>query len=273
VFFVELVLPFLIFAPRRLRFSAAYGTLLLEVCILLTGNYNWFNIQTMLLCLPLFDDAALRSLLPARLIRLLPVAADDRPPRRAAALGVGALALLLVFCSLVEMDMRFGGNPPAFAQAIDRFIEPLHLVSSYGLFAIMTTKRDEIVIEGSSDGSEWREYEFRYKPGDLFRAPPWNIPHQPRLDWQMWFAALEDPRRLPWFWRLLQRLLENEPSVTALLQKNPFPDQPPVYVRAQFYDYAFTDDAGRATGRWWERQLLGLYFPVVRLSAHDKDLQ
>ena len=131
----------------------------------------------------------------------------------------------------------------------------------------MTTEREEIVIEGSADGTEWREYEFRYKPGDLFRAPPWNIPHQPRLDWQMWFAALEDPRRLPWFWRFLQRLLENEPSVTALLQTNPFADQPPVYVRAQFYDYTFTDSARKATGRWWERRLRGPYFPVVQLQA------
>jgi len=274
VFCIELGLPFLIFAPRRLRFCAAFGILLLQVGIVLTGNYNWFNLQTMWLCLPLFDDAALRRLLPARLVRLLPVAAKDhRRTRRAAAIGVGALTFLIVLCSLVEMDLRFGGNPPAFAQAIDRFAEPLHIVSSYGLFAVMTTKRDEIVIEGSSDGIEWREYEFRYKPGDLFRAPPWNIPHQPRLDWQMWFAALEDPRRLPWFWRFLQRLLENEPAVTALLRKNPFPDKPPVYVRAQFYDYAFTDEAGKATGRWWERHLLGLYFPIVALKGHDKDLQ
>jgi predicted DCC family thiol-disulfide oxidoreductase YuxK len=273
VFFIELGLPFLIFAPRRLRFCAAFGILLLELCILLTGNYNWFNLQTMWLCLPLFDDAALRRLMPARLIRRLPLTADHSPRHMGAALGVGALTFLIVLCSLVEMDLRFGGNPPAFAQQIDRFTEPLHLVSSYGLFAIMTTKRDEIVIEGSSDGIEWREYEFRYKPGDLFRAPPWNIPHQPRLDWQMWFAALEDPRRLPWFWRFLQRLLENEPSVTALLQKNPFPDRPPVYVRAQFYDYTFTDVAGRTTGRWWERHLLGLYFPIVSLKGPDKDLQ
>jgi predicted DCC family thiol-disulfide oxidoreductase YuxK len=273
VFFIELVLPFLIFAPRRLRFCAAFGILLLQLGILLTGNYNWFNLQTMWLCLPLFDDAALRRLLPARLIRLSPAAASDRLPRRAATVGIGALTLLIVFCSLVEMDLRFGGNPPALAQEIDRFFEPLHIVSSYGLFAIMTTRRDEIIIEGSSDGSEWYEYEFRYKPGDLFRAPPWNIPHQPRLDWQMWFAALEDPRRLPWLWRFLQRLLENEPSVTALLRKNPFPDKPPVYVRAEFYDYTFTDEAGKATGRWWERHLLGVYFPIVALNAHDKNLQ
>jgi hypothetical protein len=273
VFLVELVLPFFIFAPRRLRFGAAFGILLLELCILLTGNYNWFNLQTMLLCLPLFDDAALRRLLPVRLIRLLPVTENERSPRRAALVGVGALTLLIVFLSLVEMDLRFGGNPPALAQDIDRSIEPLHIVSSYGLFAIMTTRREEIVIEGSLDGIEWREYEFRYKPGDLFRAPPWNIPHQPRLDWQMWFAALGDPRRLPWFWHFLQRLLENEPSVTALLRSNPFPDKPPIYIRAQFYDYSFTDATGKATGRWWERHLLGLYFPIVQLKAHDKDLQ
>jgi predicted DCC family thiol-disulfide oxidoreductase YuxK len=273
VFFIELVLPFLIFTPRRLRFCAAFGILLLQVSILLTGNYNWFNLQTMWLCLLLFDDAALRRLLPPRLIRLPRAAAEhDRLPR-AAAFGVGVLTALLVCCSLVDMDLRFGGNPPAFAQEISRFTEPLHIVSSYGLFAIMTTRRDEILIEGSSDGIEWREYEFRYKPGDLFRAPPWNIPHQPRLDWQMWFAALDDPRRLPWFWRFLQRLLENEPSVTALLQKNPFPDKPPVFVRAQYYDYSFTDEAGKATGRWWERHVLGLYFPIVALKGHDKDLQ
>ena len=273
VFFIELVLPFLIFAPRRLRFCAAFGILLLQVGILITGNYNWFNIQTMWLCLPLFDDAALRKLLPPRVLRALPVQVEDGQARRATAVGAGALALLLVFCSLVEMDMRFGGHPPAPAQALDRFIEPLHLVSSYGLFAIMTTKRDEIVIEGSSDGSEWREYEFRYKPGDLARRPPWNIPHQPRLDWQMWFAALDDPRRLPWFWRLLQRLLEDEPSVTRLLQKNPFADKPPVYVRAWFYDYGFAADAAKSRGMWWERQSLGPYFPIVRLDAHDKELR
>jgi predicted DCC family thiol-disulfide oxidoreductase YuxK len=273
VFSIELGLPFLIFAPRRPRFCAAFGMLLLELCILVTGNYNWFNIQTMLLCLPLFDDAALRNILPPQLLRLVPAPMAERQPRRLGAIGVGALTLLIVFCSLVEMDMRFGGNPPAPVQAVDRFIGPLHLVSSYGLFAVMTTTRDEIIIAGSSDGTEWREYEFRYKPGDLARPPPWNIPHQPRLDWQMWFAALDDPRRLPWFWRLLQRLLENEPSVTALLQKNPFPDKPPMYVRAWYYDYGFADDAAKARGMWWARQSLGPYFPIVRLKAHDKELQ
>jgi lipase maturation factor 1 len=165
------------------------------------------------------------------------------------------------------MDLRFGGTPPAPAQAVARAVEPLHLVSPYGLFAVMTTQRDEIVIEGSLDGIDWREYEFRYKPGDQARRPPWNIPHQPRVDWQMWFAALDDPRRLPWFWGFLRRILENEPAVTALLARNPFPDKPPRYVRAEFFDYRFSNREEKSRGLWWERRSLGLYFPVVSLSA------
>jgi predicted DCC family thiol-disulfide oxidoreductase YuxK len=266
-FFIELVLPFLIFCPRRLRFVSAFGILLLQGCILVTGNYNWFNLHAMLLCLPLFDDAAMRKVLPRRLFRFVQSRSGNTAPRGATKVAVNALAALIVFCSLVQMDERFGGRPPAAAQAVDNFIEPLRIVSTYGLFAVMTTERNEIVIEGSYDGVAWREYEFRYKPGDVARRPPWNIPHQPRLDWQMWFAALEDPNYLPWFSRFLERLLENEPTVTALLETNPFPDKPPTYVRAQFYDYTYADDEEKARGRWWDRRLLGAYFPAVRLKG------
>jgi len=266
-FFVELILPFLIFGPRRLRFFTAFGILMLQIGIAITGNYNWFNLQTMLLCLPLFDDAALQNLLPQRLVQLLPIHAGNNVPRKTVGVVVGALAVVIVFCSLVQMDEHFGGNPPVVAQLVDRVVEPLHIVSSYGLFAVMTTKRDEIVIEGANDGIEWREYEFWYKPGDVARSPRWNIPHQPRLDWQMWFAALEDPRHLPWFWHFLQRLLENEPTVTALLEKNPFPDKPPLYVRAEFYEYTYASNEEKAKGIWWDRRLLGLYFPVVHLKG------
>ncbi|HXY98309.1 MAG TPA: lipase maturation factor family protein [Steroidobacteraceae bacterium] len=266
---IELGLPFLIFAPRRLRFCAAWGILLLQSCILITGNYNWFNLQTMLLCLLLFDDVAAARLVPRRLRERPPLRQAALQPRKATRIAAAAVAVLLVLCSLIEMDQRFGGNPPAALRALDAFLEPLHLTSPYGLFAVMTTERNEIVIEGSSDGLEWREYQFRYKPGDLSRRPRWNIPHQPRLDWQMWFAALEDPQRLRWFWLFLERLLHNEPAVTALLAGNPFPDKPPLYLRARFYDYTYTDAAAKARGQWWERRLLGLYFPEVRLKAGE----
>jgi predicted DCC family thiol-disulfide oxidoreductase YuxK len=269
LFFIELVLPFLIFCPRRLRFCSAFGILLLQSCILITGNYNWFNLQTMLLCLLLFDDAALQKCLPQRLVRVLS-SRVRQPSSKAITVMVGGWGLVLVFLSLVQMDERFGGSPPTAVRELDQLIEPLRMVSSYGLFAVMTTERNEIIIEGSDDGTEWREYEFRYKPGDVARRPPWNIPHQPRLDWQMWFAALDDPRRVNWLPHFLERLLENEPAVTDLLRKNPFADKAPQYIRAQFYAYHFSNGEELRQGVWWQRRSLGLYFPVVRLTASPK---
>jgi predicted DCC family thiol-disulfide oxidoreductase YuxK len=266
-FFVELVLPFLIFCPPRLRQIAAFGFLLLQSCILVTGNYNWFNLQTILLCLPLFDDATIQNILPRRVVRLLRLHTENRMPGRLATILASAWALLIAFCSLVEMDARFGGTPPAMMEAVDRVIEPLHITSPYGLFAVMTTARREIVIEGSNDGVQWHEYEFRYKPGNIARAPRWNIPHQPRLDWQMWFAALTEPRQAYWFPRFLERLLQNEPTVTVLLETNPFPKTPPFYVRALFYDYKYANSEEKLEGLWWQRQLVATYFPAVHVKS------
>jgi hypothetical protein len=142
----------------------------------------------------------------------------------------------------------------------------LRIVNRYGLFAVMTTSRPEIIIEGSNDGEEWKGYEFKFKPGDVNRAPRWVAPYQPRLDWQMWFAALGPYQTTPWFEGLILRLLEGSPDVLRLFESNPFPDQPPRFVRASVYDYHFSDRVTRrATAAWWEREYLGAYFPPVSL--------
>jgi hypothetical protein len=151
--------------------------------------------------------------------------------------------------------------------AVTEAAAPFFIVNSYGLFAVMTIARPEIVIEGSADGDHWREYVFRYKPGPLSRPALWNIPHQPRLDWQMWFAALGSLRDNPWIESLMLRLLEGSPAVLGLFDLNPFADGPPKYVRAQLYDYRFADRRTHgATGQWWVRRLEGLYFPQVSLD-------
>jgi len=131
----------------------------------------------------------------------------------------------------------------------------------------MTKDRKEIVIEGSADGIEWLPYEFKWKPGDVMHAPGWCAPHQPRLDWQMWFAALGSPRERLWFQNLVYRLLQGKSDVTALFARNPFPNAPPPYIRAIFYRYRFTTAAEhRQTGAWWKRQELGEYLPTVSLD-------
>jgi hypothetical protein len=148
--------------------------------------------------------------------------------------------------------------------------EPFRSINSYGLFRVMTTSRLEIVVEGSEDGVAWRPYEFRYKPGDVMRRPAFVEPHQPRLDWQMWFAALGTYETTRWFPGLLGRLLEGSPAVLGLLARNPFPAHAPRYVRAMLYDYRFTTPEEREeTGAWWVRTPAGPYAPAVSLPSPD----
>jgi hypothetical protein len=152
------------------------------------------------------------------------------------------------------------------AAYLDAQLAPFRTINSYGLFAVMTTERREIIVEGSNDGTNWLAYEFKYKPGDVTRRPGFIAPFQPRLDWQMWFAALGSPRQNPWFENFCERLLQGSPEVLALLEKNPFPGQPPRFIRAEFYDYHFTNaDERHATGAWWRREFVGEYLPPVSL--------
>jgi hypothetical protein len=159
-----------------------------------------------------------------------------------------------------------GRNLP-LAGALGEALSPLLIVNSYGPFATTTTTRPEIVIEGSDDGRTWREYALPYKPGPVGRPLKWSIPLQPRLDWQLWFAAYGGAAENRWIERLLLRLLEGSPPVLGLLASNPFPDRPPKHVRAELYDYRFAAPGQEA---WWERRLDGVYFPQVGLDAFSK---
>jgi hypothetical protein len=266
---IELCAVFLIFLPRRLRAAAACCVLLLQLLIVLSGNYNFFNLLTMLLCVFLFDDASLRRSIPRRLESMMRY--GTRPASRAATLCAAVLALIVVPVGLNRIWQTFEHTELPVAGALSRAISPLLIVNPYGLFAVMTTVRPEIVIEGSADGQTWSEYVFRYKPGPLARPPSWNIPHQPRLDWQMWFAALGGVRQNPWMINLMRRLLEGSPTVLSLLDVNPFRGGPPIYVRATLYYYRFADRPTHIlTGQWWVRQADGLYFPEVSLADFER---
>jgi hypothetical protein len=192
-------------------------------------------------------------------------------PGRTASVIATAVALIVVPVGLNRIWQTLARADLPVLGALTQAVSSLFIVNSYGLFAIMTTTRPEIVIEGSADGKVWREYVFRYKPGPLSRPALWNIPHQPRLDWQMWFASLGSVRENPWTVNLMRRLLEASPSVLVLLDSNPFADGPPKYVRAQLYDYRFADRRTHImTGQWWVRRPEGLYFPQVSLVEFER---
>jgi hypothetical protein len=241
--------------PRRLRIAGGWVTIVFQLVIALTGNYTFFNFLTIVLCIPLFDDQHLYGLFRRR----VPPTEDAPRQWRWATLPVGALLIAIGTLQLLAMIGIVGRAPAVFPSLI--------IVNRYGLFAVMTTSRPEIVIEGSDDSQEWKAYEFKFKPGEVSSPLRWVAPYQPRLDWQMWFAALTRQENTPWFSRLIQRLLEGSPEVLKLLANNPFPDKPPRLIRAVMYDYHFSDSATRrSTGAVWTRQLLGGYFPTVSLK-------
>jgi predicted DCC family thiol-disulfide oxidoreductase YuxK len=258
LFFIELVVPFLVFLPRRGKQLAFAFLVPLQILIALTGNYAFFNLLAIALCVMLVDDVRLhRAPAPS------PKVAARRWPR-GFLIPFAAIILLASTIQLALTIRRSAQGFPRAALTVIQWIEPLRSVNRYGLFAVMTTRRPEIVVEGSDDGQTWRPYEFRWKPGDVHRRPEFVAPHQPRLDWQMWFAALDSCEENPWVVSFLARLLQGEPSVLRLLRNNPFPAGPPRFVRAMLYDYHFTDRATRrATGAWWRREALGLYCPVI----------
>lgn len=266
MFVIELLMPFAMLFPGPPRYCAAAAFLLLMLLIQFTGNYGFFNLLGAALSVLLLNDTVLSGLWPSAnpMAGWHPQAAPVFVNWIAAALG--AILLILSAEAVFRLFRLEVSWSKGLARALD-WLGPFHLVNSYGLFAVMTTERPELIVEGSSNGEEWREYEFRYKPGEVRKAPRFIAPHQPRLDWQMWFAALGFPESNPWFLALLNHLLEGEPAVLSLLAKNPFPNVPPRYIRGVLYDYRFTTRAERRqTGAWWRRERRGLYSPVIELN-------
>jgi predicted DCC family thiol-disulfide oxidoreductase YuxK len=295
---IEIGAPFLIFAPRRLRFLGAALLAGLQGLILMTGNYAYFNWLSLALCLLLLDDFLLEKILPRKIRPVFPL--DSQLPKQVeqafqsassgdfpvasfetAGRGIKArpspqwpfpllavIAAVVLVATIFMQAVTLGLRWPALAPLgwVAAQLGPFRSVNNYGLFAMMTTQRNEIIVEGSNDGTNWLAYSFKYKPGNAIRRPAFVAPFQPRLDWQMWFAALGRYQDNPWFENFCAHLLQGSPDVLGLLAKNPFPGRPPRFIRAQFYNYRFTGSADRrATGAWWQRELIGEYMPAVSL--------
>ena len=259
VFIIQLGAVFLIFGPRRIRYIGCSALAFLDLLIILTGNYGFFNLLTIALCLLLLDDSVLSKWLPTK-------GGKYKPPvsvlKKSSIFKAGVLGVCLMLYLVPLLTTRY----PSFYVSIAKVISPFHIYNSYGLFAVMTTSRPEIIVLGSDDRENWYPYGFKWKPGDVKRKPEFIAPYQPRVDWQMWFAALSNYERNPWLIQFMMRLLQGSPDVIALLQKNPFPDAPPKYMQALVYDYHFTDSETRKRDNsWWTRKLLRPYTPIMQL--------
>ena len=272
MFFVELVVPWVVFLPTRWRRARLIGCALmiaLQLGIAATGNYGFFNLLTIVLYLAVIDDHRLEG------------SVGQVPPSAAVMRGGPAgwrhfangaavvIALLSTMTFFREMDWTWRRQSPLehlWSSRVLSWVAPLDSINGYGLFRVMTTERPEIVIEVSEDGATWKEQEFRWKPGDLKRRPAVVQPHMPRLDWQMWFAALDPASAQEWLRPLTLRLLNQERPVVDLLAPSPLRGEPR-FARLAYYRYHFTSRQERAeTGAWWKREFVEYLTDVLRRS-------
>jgi len=258
--FVELIVPWTLFAPRRLRQLGGVFLVAFQVLLIISGNLSWLNWLTITLCIVCFDDAALGWLFPRRL-RARVAGLEARSSRMRQILTAG-LALVVASLSIGPVQNLLGAR-----QVMNGSFDRLHLVNTYGAFGSVGQRRYEVIIEGAADdvvtpSTQWREYEFRCKPGDVRRRPCVVAPYHYRLDWQIWFAAMSDAAHNPWLVHFIAKLLEGDPGAVSLLANNPFPERPPRAVRAELYEYAFTpwEDS---SGAWWTRRRVGEYLPPL----------
>jgi hypothetical protein len=269
MFVIELAVPFLLFAPRRLRHIGAVLLIALQLGVAVTGNYAFFNFLTIALCIIAIDDAFWLRLFPRHFRTLRETGPLARTPAAhpLRIVGVALGTLVIAYTSLLALP-AFGHTfrLPNAVYSVAARIGPFNSFNNYGLFAVMTTSRPELIFEGSNDAQTWLPYELPYKPGDLARRPRFVAPHQPRLDWQLWFAALMPPEQNPWVLAVCEHLLRGTPEVLALFSRNPFASAPPRYVRVVRYDYHFTSASERReTGNWWRRTPQDLYVPPSAL--------
>ncbi|WP_037602295.1 lipase maturation factor family protein [Streptacidiphilus rugosus] len=255
---VQLGAPFALFLPQPGATVAAGLVVVTQLWLVLSGNFAWLNWLTITLALGAVSSGTERAY-PAGPLWF-----------QAAALAYAALVLVLSY--------RPARNLLSSRQVMNRSFDSLHLVNTYGAFGSVTRLRHEVVLEGTVDGRTWLAYEFPGKPGDPHRRPRQFAPYHLRLDWLMWFAALNPGYAGPWLGPLLRRLLAADPATLRLLRRNgdPFGGAPPVQVRATLYRYRFTTRAERrASGAWWHRELVGPYHRTLtrspRISPRERD--
>lgn len=259
--FAEVIVPFFYFLPQPIAGIAGLITIVFQLFIIASGNLSWLNWLTLFLAFSTLDAKFFGFIGNLRW-----------PQMHAPQMGIHwiniALAILVAALSVPVVI-----NMLSARQIMNTSFNSLHLVGTYGAFGSITRPRYEVVVEGTSDAvitpaSEWREYEFKGKPGQLNYRPAQIAPYHLRLDWLMWFAAMSSYQDYPWFVNFVAKLLQNDQAVLSLLRKNPFPGKPPHYIRALLYEYHFTTaDERKQSGNWWKRSLTGPYFPAVSMDT------
>lgn len=263
---IELIMPVFVFFPRPVRDVVGILLISFQGILILSGNLSFLNYLTIVPALACLDDRFFRRVLPRWVTRKAERAAEQARPSPTQTIYSLIMVMVVAWLSIPVVYNLFSSR-----QLMNTSFDPLHLVNTYGAFGAVGKERHELIVEGTDETTltprtPWKEYEFKAKPGNPFRRLPVVAPYQYRVDWQIWFAAMETPQQNPWLVHLIWKLLVNDPGALSLIAHNPFPNRSPQYIRVQFYRYQFArlDDP---TGAVWKRTHLGAWLPPLSRST------
>lgn len=262
--FIELIVPFFVFYPRIARYIAGILLISFQFILILSGNLSFLNWLTIVPCIACFDDKFFRKIMPKWILRKAEHAAKNKVTYKFQSIACFSLVIIVIWLSIPVVQ-----NLLSSKQVMNISFNRLELVNTYGAFGSVGKVRGELIIEGTDDEvvtqqTKWKEYEFKAKPGNPYRKLPIVAPYHYRIDWQIWFAAMQRPEHNPWLIHLIWKLLDNDEQALTLIDNNPFPDKPPNYIRVSYYRYNFAPLSDKNGP--WNREYLGLWLPQLSKS-------
>ena len=262
--FLQVIAAFFVFYPRTLRLIAGCIFFIFQTTLILTGNYSFFNWITWVPALALFDDRFLAYFLPGKLV----AAAQQAEQNKVELSGFRHNFVYAVFGGLLVLSAPVLENLVSEDQVMNRSFNQWKLVNTYGAFGYVGKVRYELEVSGTSEKqlspeTEWLAYEFAGKPTDISEGLPVIAPYQPRIDWQIWFAAQSDSSRHGWLLHLIWKFLHNDPHALGLIQHNPFPDKPPEFIKVDRYIYEFEPPFSENT---WKRKYVDSWMAPLHKS-------
>ncbi|WP_267684265.1 lipase maturation factor family protein [Nannocystis sp. SCPEA4] len=287
MFVIEVVLPFAVFVPGPASVVFALATAALMLAIAATGNYGFFNVLTIALCVVCFDSATAS----------LPLQWFDAPLSQQM---LQALIVLHTFGALLCLPLNTWASftwtlwpwwprvlpwPLRWPIAVFRALQPLRWLHAYGVFPPRSAPAIKMspALEVTWDEQTWHTLTPRYWPTLTTSPPRWVAPHHPRFDHAIVYEATgfheaSVLRNLTGRWdpygharcsgagRLMGRVLTGALRSRlffgeSLLQQR----EPPRAARVHMYMLQPTTPGERkAKGEWWRRTLVGPHLPRAR---------
>ena len=207
---IEIAIPLLIIGPQLLKRSACIYLISLQIFYIIFGNLGTYHWNIIALCILLLDDKfylqTIRIFAPMKIrnsqfikkIRNLSLIKKKNNWKKRISF---IFTILILILSIVPILSLAQGKivPPQQLIDVYRHTYPFKIVNIYTPFYCIYKDRYEIIVQGSLDAQNWKDYKSYFKPDLSLSSPTFHSPHISRLEYALWSAAQSDYQQEVWY--------------------------------------------------------------------------